>query len=33
MRDDLLHLFERAELEKYMTADELTGFDTLAGKE
>ncbi len=33
MRDDLFTLFERDELSKYVTEDELAGYDAVAGKE
>jgi succinate dehydrogenase / fumarate reductase flavoprotein subunit len=33
MRGDLITLFDRDELKKYITQDELTEFDALAGKE
>ncbi len=33
MRDDLLSLFDRKELSKYMTADELTAVDSIGKAE
>ena len=33
MRDDLLALFERTEMAKYLTDDELAGFDSAAARE
>jgi succinate dehydrogenase / fumarate reductase flavoprotein subunit len=32
MRDELLQLFDRTELSKYMTDDELADYDAVAGE-
>ena len=32
MRDELIQLFDRAELSKYMTDDELANYDALVGE-